>query len=157
MFAPYTRNSTGGVVNWESLALIPIFAVHCTQGKDETLSASVCWVYTWSNYRKYTFVWIIVLSYGEGNGNPLQCSCLENPRDSGAWWAAVYGVKQSWTRLKWFSSSSTESAVIYIRSSTNAGTTPWEVTAPVWLRLGRYRVKFHPCQLSKSPAYQVTG
>ena len=36
---------------------------------------------------------------GEGNGNPLQCSCLENPRDGGAWWAAVYGVAQSQTRL----------------------------------------------------------
>ena len=43
---------------------------------------------------------------GEGNGNPLQCSCLENPRDSGAWWAAVYGVAQSQTRLKRLSSSS---------------------------------------------------
>ena len=42
---------------------------------------------------------------GEGNGNQLQCSCLENPRDGGAWWAAVYGVAQSWTRLKWLSSS----------------------------------------------------
>ena len=37
---------------------------------------------------------------GEGKGNPLQCSCLENPRDGGACWAAVYGVVQSWTRLK---------------------------------------------------------
>ena len=37
---------------------------------------------------------------GEGNGNLLQCSCLENPRDEGAWWAAVYGVAQSRTRLK---------------------------------------------------------
>ena len=36
---------------------------------------------------------------GEGNGNPLQCSCLENPRDSGAWWAVIYGVSQSQTRL----------------------------------------------------------
>ena len=43
---------------------------------------------------------------GEGNGNPLQCSCLENPRDGGAWWAAVSGVAQSWTRLKRPSSSS---------------------------------------------------
>ena len=43
---------------------------------------------------------------GEGNGNPLQCSCLENPRDRGAWWAAVYGVTQSRTRLKRLSSSS---------------------------------------------------
>ena len=44
---------------------------------------------------------------GEGNGNPLQCSCLENPRDWGAWWAAIYGVAQSQTRLKWLSCSST--------------------------------------------------
>ena len=43
---------------------------------------------------------------GEGNGNPLQCSGLENPRDGGAWWAAVYGVEQSRTQLKWLSSSS---------------------------------------------------
>ena len=43
---------------------------------------------------------------GEGNGNPLQYSCLENPRDRGAWWAAVYGVAQSQTRLKRLSSSS---------------------------------------------------
>jgi len=42
---------------------------------------------------------------GEGNGNLLQCSCLENPRDGGAWWAAVYRVAQSRTRLKWLSSS----------------------------------------------------
>jgi len=46
---------------------------------------------------------------GEGNGNPLQCSCLENPRDGGAWWAAVYGVTQSRTRLKWLNSSSSMS------------------------------------------------
>ena len=43
---------------------------------------------------------------GEGDGNPLQCSCLENPRDGGAWWAAVCGVAQSRTRLKRLSSSS---------------------------------------------------
>ena len=43
---------------------------------------------------------------GEGNGNPLQCSCLENPRDGGAWWAAIYGVAQDRTRLKRLSSSS---------------------------------------------------
>ena len=46
---------------------------------------------------------------GEGNGNPLQCSCLENPRDRGAWWAAVYGVAQSRTWLKRLSSSSSSS------------------------------------------------
>ena len=46
---------------------------------------------------------------GEGNGNPLQCSCLESPRNRGAWWAAIYGVAQSWTRLKRLSSSSSHS------------------------------------------------
>ena len=51
--------------------------------------------------------WATSLSHiGEGNGNPLQCSCLENPRDGGAWWAAVYGVAQSRTRLTRPSSSS---------------------------------------------------
>ena len=48
---------------------------------------------------------LFTLCIGEGNGNPLQCSCLENPRDRGAWWAAVYGVAQSRTRLKWLSSN----------------------------------------------------
>ena len=49
---------------------------------------------------------------GEGNGSPLQCSCLENPRDGGAWWAAIYGVAQSRTRLKWLSSSSSRRGLI---------------------------------------------
>ena len=53
---------------------------------------------------------------GEGNGNPLQCSCLENPRDGGAWWAAVYGVAQSQTWLKGLSSSNSTTSwvIIYI-------------------------------------------
>ena len=58
---------------------------------------------------------------GEGNGNPLQCSCLENPRDGGAWWAAVSGVAQSWTRLKQLSSSSSSfwgvlTLTVYVKS-----------------------------------------
>ena len=64
---------------------------------------------------------------GEGNGNLLQYSCLENPRDSGAWWAAVYGVAQSRTRLKRLSSSSsskTEKAMS-AQSSTLAWKIPW--------------------------------
>ena len=51
-----------------------------------------------------------LLCIREGNGNPLQCSCLENPRDGGVWWAAVYGVVQSWTWLKRLSSSSSSSS-----------------------------------------------
>ena len=53
-----------------------------------------------------------LLCIGEGNGNRLQCSCLENPRDRGAWWAAIYGVAQSRTRLKRLSSSSSSSSSI---------------------------------------------
>ena len=48
---------------------------------------------------------------GEGNGNPPQCSCLENPRDRAAWWASIYGIAQSRTLLKWLSSSSSSSMV----------------------------------------------
>ena len=55
---------------------------------------------------------------GEGNGNPLQCSCLENPRDSRAWWAAVCGVTQSRTRLKQLSSSS--SSMIFLFDTCSA-------------------------------------
>ena len=54
---------------------------------------------------------------GEGNGNPLQCSCLENPRDGGAWWAAVYGVAQSRTQLKRLSSRSSSSRTPQTHSS----------------------------------------
>ena len=52
---------------------------------------------------------LFTFMHWEGNGNPLQCSCLENPGDTGAWWAAVYEVTQSWTQLKWLSSSSSSS------------------------------------------------
>ena len=56
---------------------------------------------------------------GEGNGNPLQCSCLENPRDGGAWWAAVYGVEQSRTRLMRLSSSSSSSSQFVLNVTCN--------------------------------------
>ena len=61
---------------------------------------------------------------GEGNSNPLQCSCLENPRNRGDWWAAFYGVAQSQTQLKWLSSSSSS----YV--------TPWTVAQQVPLLMG---------------------
>ena len=53
-----------------------------------------------------TSISLFTFMHWEGNGNPLQCSCLENPRDGRAWWAALYVVAQSWTQLKWLSSSS---------------------------------------------------
>ena len=64
---------------------------------------------------------------GEGNGNPLQCSCLENPRDGEAWWAAVYGVAQGRTRPKRLSSSSSE-VKVKLLSLVRLFATPWTVT-----------------------------
>ena len=64
---------------------------------------------------------------GEGNGNPLQCSCLENPRDGGAWWASVYGVAQSRTWLKRLSSSSSS---IYVTISCRALCDPIDGSPP---------------------------
>ena len=58
---------------------------------------------------------------GEGNGGPLQCSCLENPRDGGAWWASIYGVAQSQTRLKQLSSSSSIKCSIKTRKGRKKG------------------------------------
>ena len=72
----------------------------------------------WGHYQFDTTEWLhfhfSLSCIGEGNGNPLQCSCLENPRDGGAWWAAVYGVAQSRTRLKRLSSSSSSGVYISI-------------------------------------------
>ena len=62
---------------------------------------------------------MISLICGEGNGNPLQCCCLENPRDGGAWWAAVYGVAQSWPQLKRLSSSSSITCMWNLKNTTN--------------------------------------
>ena len=61
---------------------------------------------TFTFHNKIIYHHIGVLCVGEGNGNLLQCSCLEDPKNGGAWWAAVYGVAQSRTWLKQFSSSS---------------------------------------------------
>ena len=67
---------------------------------------------SWRWLSNFTFPFHFPFSlscFGKGNGNPLWCSCLENPRDRGAWWAAVYGVAQSRTPMKWFNSSSSSS------------------------------------------------
>ena len=62
----------------------------------------------------FIVIWdIAVILLGKGNGNPLQWSCLENPRDGGAWWAAIYGVAQSWTQLKRLSSSSSNTCIYH--------------------------------------------
>ena len=64
------------------------------------------WGHEESDLTEWLHIHFSLSCTGERNGNPLQCSCPENPRDGGAWWAAIYGVAQSRTRLKWLSSSS---------------------------------------------------
>ena len=94
-------------------------------------SSTLAWKIPWTEEpgrlrsiesRRVRHDWATSLSFslsciGEGHGNPLQCSCLENPRDRGAWWAAVYGVTQSRTRLKRLSSSSSSSVYLLIPNS----------------------------------------
>ena len=83
------------------------YSLHLTSEKEKAMathSSSLAWRRLWSmgSWRVFHFS---LSRIREGNGNPLQCSCLEKPRDGGAWWAAVYGVTQSWTQLKQLSSS----------------------------------------------------
>ena len=66
----------------------------------------ICWKIIINSPYLMSTIYLKPPRIGEGNGNPLQCSCLENPRDGGAWWAAIYGVTQSRTWLKQLSSSS---------------------------------------------------
>ena len=83
---------------------------------------------------------------GEGNGNPLQCSCLENPRDRGAYWAAVFGVSQSWTRLERLSSSSSSRPVqlSYFQSLScvRLFVTPWTAAHQASLSITNSWLKF---------------
>ena len=77
--------------------------------KIRILVISICGTFCppWHNCSNYV---LLERSHGEGNGNPLQNSCLENPRDRRVWWAAVYGVAQNRTRLRQLSSSSSSSS-----------------------------------------------
>ena len=84
---------------------------------------------------------------GEGNGTLLQCSCLENPRDGGAWWAAVYGIAQSQTQLKQLSSSSS-SVCSVPRTILNNGQTA--VTEQTCLPLGSVHSRGPPCNQRKA-------
>ena len=84
---------------------------------------------------------------GEGNGNPLQCSCLENPRDGEAWWEAIYGVAQRWTRLKQLSTGIKETVewrkekAMAPHSSTLAWKIPWMEEPGGLQSMGSLRVR----------------
>ena len=86
----------------------PVFLLGKSHGQRSLVGCSP-WGRSESGTTKQLHFHFSLSCIGEGNGNPLQCSCLENPRDGGAWWAAVYGVEQSQTRLKQPSSSSSRS------------------------------------------------
>ena len=83
---------------------------------------------------------------GEGNGNPLQCSCLENPRDGGACWAAVYGVTQSRTRLKWLSSSSNDFTFILYSCKTQTFIAP-QIAMSILPSVTLYTFPLYCCKL----------
>ena len=115
-----------------SLLSILYRVVHISERAMATHSSTLAWKLPWrmeepgrpqsKGPRRVGHDWTTSLSLsciGEGNSNPLQCSCLENPRDGGAWWTAVYGVTQIWTRLKRLSSSSSSTymLMLYYKSS----------------------------------------
>ena len=83
----------------------PVFLPGESQGWGSLVGCRL-WGCTESDTTEPLYFHFSLSCIGEGNGNPLQCSCLENPRDGGAWWAAVFGVAQSRARLKRLSSSS---------------------------------------------------
>ena len=85
---------------------------------------------------------------GGGNGNPFQCSCLENPRDGGAWWAAIYGVAQSWTRLKRLSSSSSRASLVAQRLKRLPGMWETWVRSLGWEDPLEKKMATHPCTLA---------
>ena len=95
----------------------PVFLPGESQGQGSLVGCSL-WGRTESDTTERLHFHFLLSCIGEGNGSLLQCSCLENPRDGGAQWAAVYGVSQSQTRLKWLSSSSSSSSMQGMVSST---------------------------------------
>ena len=88
----------------------PVFLPGESQGRGSLVGCRL-WGRTVSDMTEWLHFHFLLSCIGEGNGNPLQCSCLENPRDWGAWWAAVYGVAQCRTWLKQLSSSSNHSFI----------------------------------------------
>ena len=105
----YQGETGGGGINWEvgtdTMAPTPVLLPGKSHGRRSLVGCSP-WGRRRSDTTERLHFHFSLSCIGEGNSNSLQCSCLENPRDGGAWWAAVYGVAQSWTRLKSLSSSS---------------------------------------------------
>ena len=97
----------------------------------------------------------IICGTGEGNGNPLQCSCLENPRDGGAWWAAVYGVAQSRTRLKRLSSNSIGlTQPLYRNNCYTTGCWLSHFYGMTWRSLKTWKIVYFSSDLDKGILYE---
>ena len=105
--------AVGKLLNWRQLYPPPVLVPGKSHGWRSLVGYSP-WGCTESDTTEQLHFHFSLSCTGEGNGNPLQCSCLENPRDGRAWWAAVYGVAQSWTRLKRPSSSSSRSHLLFL-------------------------------------------
>ena len=115
-------------------------------------SSTLAWKIPWmeepgtlqtTGSRRVRHYWATSLSLslsciGEGNGNPLQCSCLENPRDGGAWWAAVYGVAPSWTWLKQLSSSSSSSVSLFCFTLFGTPSASWTQMSVFFTKLEKF-------------------
>ena len=114
-----------------SLSNIKITVIHGSEKAMTPHSSTLAWKIPWMEepgrlrsmgsrrvgHDRATSLSLSTSCIGEGNGNPLQWSRLENPRDGGAWWADVYGVTQSRTRLKWLSSSSSHVLAVWPSAS----------------------------------------
>ena len=93
----------------------PVFLPGESRGQGSLVGCRL-WGRTESDTTEWLHFHFSLSCIGEGNGSPLQCSCLENPRDGGAWWAAIYGVTQGRTRLKRLSSISSKHKLMYVRA-----------------------------------------
>ena len=111
----------GGTFQYNILLQFPVLLPGKSHGWRSLESCSP-WGCTESDTTERLHFHFSLSCIGEGNGNPLQCSCLENPRDGGAWWAAVYGASQSQTRLKRLSSSSSYNLLDIMRKKTSSFT-----------------------------------
>ena len=106
--------------------LTPVFLPGESQGRGSLVRCRL-WGHTESDTTERIHFHFPLSCIGEGNGNPFQCSCLENPRDGRAWWAAVYGVTQSQTQLKRLSNSSSSSYNLEKAMAPHSSTLAWKI------------------------------
>ena len=132
------------ITNWHLALISPVVSPGKSHGQRSLVGCSP-WGRSELDRTEWPHFPFSLSCIGEGNGNPLQCSCLENPRDGGAWWAAVYGVAQSWTRWSDLAAAAAAALIytwaLYILCPLNALTTLWgryyypHFTSECWSRV----------------------